>query len=87
MLTQIAGSTHGFDVDDRWTKRVSLQSYAMALARTMHGVCSDIRFPPPHSREAPGNPCLNLTSPADGQRRSANIVGFLRNSRSARTVP
>src|SRR5262249_60919371 len=34
------------------TKRVSLQSYAMALACTMHGVGSDVPFPRAHPREA-----------------------------------
>jgi len=34
-------------------KRVSLQPYAMALVRTMHGVCSYVRFAQPHPREAP----------------------------------
>jgi hypothetical protein len=34
-------------------RRVSLQPYAMALVRTMHGVCSDVRFAQPYPREAP----------------------------------
>src|SRR5262245_47328539 len=63
MMTPNALNTHANRGDHPTAllpmKRVSLQAYAMALVRTMHGVCSDVRFAQPHPRST-GGPCLNL---------------------------
>jgi len=64
MMTPNALNTHANRGDHPTAlmpmKRVSLQAYAMALVRTMHGVCSDVRFAQPHPREAPAVPSAAL---------------------------
>jgi hypothetical protein len=37
----------------------------MALARIMHGICSDVSFPRHPTAQSIGDPCLNLGTFAD----------------------